>query len=124
MNFNKLGTLLTIGIGVVSFTAACGGSPTKASAIAPSLGDGASAASVNVSAPRSLGAEQTCTSQPQADQSGDQNGEMQNAEAPAVTCDSPANNGSDAAAQGDVADVVVSDTPMTDEAFSVRRFHR
>ena len=119
MKVNQLGTLAIIGV-VVSFTAACSGSPTKPTAINPSLGDGASAASVNLSNVMPIGAvDQTCTTQSQTfDEYSYQNDGVQNAGTSFVTCDSPA------AAEQPQEDVVVSDAPSMDSARFAHRLHR
>src|SRR5438874_968760 len=66
MKVSQFGTLALIGV-VVSFTVACSGSPLKPTAANPSLGNGASAASVNLSDVKQIGAaDQICTGQPQA----------------------------------------------------------
>jgi hypothetical protein len=119
MKINQLGTLAIIGV-VIFFTAACNGSPTKPTALTPSLGDGASAASVNLSNPKTVAAtDQLCTTPPQTFVEGeDQHGELPPADAPPVTCDSSA------AADQSQADVVMSDAPPMDSARSVHRLRR
>ena len=128
MKINQFGMLMIAGV-VISMTAACGGSPTKASAIPPAFGDGSSAASVNVTAPRL--ALVPCSDQPAPEQSGEDGG---NAETPVAMCDAPvpADSSADAdasagaepeadAAQGEV----VMDTAMpTDDARFFARFSR
>jgi hypothetical protein len=119
MKFNQLGTLAVIGV-VISFTAACNGSPTKPTTTNPSLGDGASAASGNLSGLRSVGAvDQICTGQPQSlDENGEPTGGAPNADAPAVTCDSSP------AADKPQDEVVVSGAPSMDSARFVHRLRR
>jgi len=109
MKLNQLGTLIVIGV-VGSLTAACNGSPTKPAAFVPASSDGTSAASVNVSAPLSVGAaDQVCTTQPPADQGGDQSGDTPNGDAAIVTCEPlPSTESS--------GDVAVIDAPAMDDA--------
>ncbi len=120
MKINQLGTLVIVGV-ALSVTAACGGSPIKPTAIGPSFGDGAAAASVTVSTLRLAGStEQLCTSQPSSDQSGDQS-DTQNVEAPAMTCDSPVDTGSSAETDSSAdtepqSEVVVNEETPTDAA--------
>ena len=113
MKINQLGTLAIIGV-VVSFTAACSGSPTTPTAANPSLGDGASAASVNLLNFQSVGAvDETCTSQPPTfDEDGNQT------DTPPVTCDASA------AADQPQDDVVINDPPPMDSARFARHLHR
>src|SRR4051812_7528530 len=107
MKINQLGILAIAGV-IVSFTAACGGSPTTPSAAIPAISNGALAESVNVSGVKSVGAtDQVCT-QTQTYGETDQSWEAPNADTPPVTCDSPA------AADQPQADVVVSDGPSMD----------
>ena len=120
MNFNRLATLVIIGA-AVSLTAACNGGPTKPSAMAPSFGDGAAVASVNVSNINPVGAvNQVCTGQPNTSDGEDQAGETSNADAPVITCDSPAN----AQPQADEAGVVVSDSPSMESARFASHLYR
>jgi hypothetical protein len=124
MKVNRLGTLAIIGV-VVSFTVACGGSPTKPTAVNPLLGEGASTASVNVSNLNAVGAvDQICTGQPQTlkpqtlDDGTDQTGGEPTADTPPVTC-----NPSGAADQPQ-GGVVGSDSAPMDSARFVHRLHR
>ena len=109
MKINQLGTfaIAIVGVVVVSFTAACGGSPTTPSAAIPSIGNGALAESVNLSGVKSV-TDQICTQTPAYGET-DQSGEAPNADTPPVTCDSPA------AADQPQADVVVNDGPSLGE---------
>ena len=109
MKINHLGTFTIIGV-ALSITVACGGSPTKPTAVNPAFGDGASAGSaVNVTNPRPVGALVVCANQPDAVV--DENGET--VPAPVVMCDAPA-------PPEPTADVVISDTPTGDDLQSAR----
>ena len=79
MKINLLGTFGIIGV-VASFTAACGGSPTKPTASNPFVGDGGSAPSVNISNPRTVIGLEVCANQPPA--SDDPYGDAQPVEEP------------------------------------------
>jgi hypothetical protein len=112
MKVNQLGALAIVGV-VVSFTAACDGSPTKPTAAFPVAGDAAPAASVNVSSAVPVGAiQQTCTTTPGS------LGDDGMPSADTVTCDSSA------AVEEPQADVVIGDSSPMDAARFARRLHR
>jgi hypothetical protein len=120
MKANQLGTLAILGV-VVSFTAACNGSPTKPTTINPSTGDGASAASFNVSSVNPVAAvDQICAGQQQTLADGEvaDTGLVANADAPPVTCDPSV------AADQPQDEGVVSDAPSMDSARFAHRLHR
>src|SRR5947208_2563909 len=112
MKISQLGTFGIIAA-VVSITSACGGSPTKPTAINSVIGDGASASSVNVSNPRP--ALEICTNQPPADAGEDQAGDAP--AAPVVMCDVPATN-------EPTDDAVISDPSTTDDLQSAKALRR
>ena len=124
MKINKFGTLAIIGV-VASFTAACGGSPTKPTALNPLAGGGGSASSFIVSDPKLVGSiDQICVAQSVAAASVDENGEPAAAgttteapaadAAPVMRCDVPASEPQ--------ADVVISDSSSMESArFANRR---
>jgi hypothetical protein len=116
MKMNKLGTLAILAV-VASFTAACNGSPTKSSALAPLLGDGGTAAPVNVTAP--IAAKGACVSQPEPDPYAYQTDDASNVNAPSTACVPPATTeAADAEAEAQ-ADVVLSEAlPMDDARFA------
>ena len=119
MKINLLGTFGIIGV-VASFTAACGGSPTKPNASNPFVGDGGSAPSVNISNPRTVIGLEVCANQPPA--SDDPYGDAQ----PVAMCDvyAPDEPAADVAAdEAATEDVVISET-STDEILSARTFRR
>ena len=121
MKINLLGTLGVIGV-VASFTAACGGSPTKPIASNPLIGDGGSAPSVTFSNPRTVIGIEVCANQPVSD---DPYGD--GSSVPVAMCDVYApDEPADEVAAEEVAteEVVVSETSSTDEILSARKFHR
>jgi hypothetical protein len=118
MKVNRLGTLAIIGV-VVSFTVACGGSPTKPTAVNPLLGEGASTASVNVSNLNEVGAvDQICQDQPQTIDDGTGQTVDPTADTPPVTCDPSG------AADQPQGGVVGSGSAPMDSARFVHRMHR
>jgi hypothetical protein len=117
MKVNQLGALAIIGV-VVSFTAACDGSPTKPTAAFPPPGDAASAASVSVSSVLPIGAiEPSCTDPTETTENRDPSDGGPNS-LRAVTCDSSA------AVEEPQGDVVVSDPLPMETARFARRLHR
>ena len=125
MKINLLGTFGIIGV-VASFTAACGGSPTKPTTSNPFVGDGGSAPSVNISNPRTVIGLEVCANQPPA--SDDPYGEAQ---AAPLMCDvyAPDEPTADVAADEVATDEVASDEVViseisTDEIRSARNFRR
>jgi hypothetical protein len=121
MKINLLGTFGVIGV-VASFTAACGGSPTKPTASNPFVGDGGSAPSVNISNPRTVIGLEVCANQPPA--SDDPYGDGQ--PAPVAMCDvyAPDEPAADVAADEVATDDVVISEASTDEILSARTFRR
>ena len=118
MKINQFGTLAIIG--VAALAAACGGSPTKPTALNPLAGSGGSASSFTVSDPKLVGAvDQICTtSQSLVDENGNETGEAPAADtAPVMTCDVPAS-------EPPADSAVISDSSSMESARFVNRFHR
>lgn len=119
MKVNQLGTLAILGV-VASFTAACGGGPTKPSAAIPSLGGEASAASVRLTNfQQGAAVNQMCTAKSVTyDDYGNEITEAPATEAstadapaaPPVVCDAPA------APDPPQDDAVISDLSSMDSA--------
>jgi hypothetical protein len=122
MKVNQLETLAILGV-LVSFTAACGGSPTSPTAANPS-GGGGDAASVKLSALQGVAAGQVCAAQTVTfDDSGNPIPDAPPADTPATTCDAAPAPDQPQADQPQ-ANAAVSDSTSMDSARFVGRLHR